>query len=72
MINLNSLHSLPAVGTDIYSRLVYQAKSSDVTLTMVDGRIVYENGRLTTIDEEMLARESARAIKRVRERAGIG
>ncbi len=72
MVNLNNFHCLPAEGTDIYGRLVYQARASDVALTMVDGRIVYENGYLTTIDEEMIAREAGQAIKRVRRRAGMG
>lgn len=32
--------------------IVYSAKSSDVTLTMCDGRILYENGEYKTLDVE--------------------
>jgi cytosine/adenosine deaminase-related metal-dependent hydrolase len=71
MLDLNKLHCAPAGYNNIYSQLVYQAKSSDVTLTMVDGQIVYENGRLTTIDEHDVLVQCNDAIKRVRQRAGL-
>ncbi|WP_347491095.1 5'-deoxyadenosine deaminase [Desulfoscipio sp. XC116] len=71
MVNLNNLHCAPLNETDIYSQLVYQARSSDITLTMVDGQIVYENGRLATIDEANVMVQCQNAIKRVRKRIGI-
>ncbi|MDD3653911.1 MAG: 5'-deoxyadenosine deaminase [Desulfotomaculaceae bacterium] len=71
LIDLKNLHCTPNEGTEIYSQLIYQAKSSDVTLTMVDGKIVYENGLLTTIDEEDVIRKANTAIKRVYRKAEI-
>ncbi len=71
LVNINNLHCAPGDDTNIYSQLVYQARSSDVTLTMVDGQIVYENGWLTTIDEPDVLMQSNDAIKRVRRRAGL-
>ncbi len=71
MVDLHKLHCTPITGSNIYARLVYEAHSSDVTLTMVDGRIVFENGRLTTIDEEEVIRNANRLIGRVYDRAGI-
>ncbi|MBC8015372.1 MAG: 5'-deoxyadenosine deaminase [Sporomusaceae bacterium] len=71
MVNLCKLHCSPWEGSNVYAQLVYQAKASDVTLTMVDGQVVYEQGRLTTIDEPQVIREANTAIKRVRQRAGI-
>lgn len=71
MINLCKLHCSPQGGSDVYAQLVYQAKSSDVTLTLVDGRIVYEQGCLTTMDELQVIREADAAIKRISQRAGI-
>ena len=71
MVDLCKLHCSPWEGSDVYAQLVYQAKASDVTLTMVDGRVVYEQGRLITIDEMQVIREANTAIKRVRQRAGI-
>ncbi len=71
LVNLNNLHCTPVDENNIYSQLVYQAKSCDVTLTMVDGQIVFENNRLTTIDERNVLLQSNDAITRVRRRAGL-
>lgn len=68
IIDLDGLHVWPASGGSIYGRIVYQARSRDVCLTMVDGRIVYENGKLTTIDQTLLARMTAESIQRVKSR----
>lgn len=71
MVDLRKLHTTPIEKTNIYGQLVYQAKASDVSLTMVDGRIVYENGTLTTIDEDEVIRDANRMIGRFYQRAGI-
>lgn len=71
LLDLNKIHCSPHEGSNIYSRLVYQAQSGDVVFTMVDGRIVYENGQLTTINEMEILREAEQAVKRVRTRAGL-
>ena len=39
---------------DDYAMLCYSAERSDVLMTMVDGRILYQNGTYTLIDEERL------------------
>ena len=72
LVDLRKLHCTPFEGSDIYAQLVYQARCSDVTLTMVDGRIVYRDGRLTTIDERDVIRRANQIIKRVYARAGLG
>ena len=41
-------------------------------MTIVDGRILYENGQLTTIDEEKLKADVRRERKKLLERAGLG
>ncbi len=71
MVNLRKLHCTPFVGSNIYAQLVYQAKGSDVSLTMVDGKIVYENGELKTIDEKDVIAKTNKLIKHVYERAGL-
>lgn len=43
LLNLNQPHHFPHY--NLISNLVYSAKSSDVYLTMINGKIVYENGR---------------------------
>ncbi|AIF51383.1 5'-deoxyadenosine deaminase [Pelosinus sp. UFO1] len=71
IIDLCKLHCSPWESSNIYAQLVYQAKANDVTLTMVDGQIVYEKGCLMTMDEAQVIQKSNIAIKRVSERAGV-
>lgn len=52
LIDRNSIHNMPCF--DDYAMLCYSAERSDVLLTMVDGRILYQNGTYTLIDEERL------------------
>ena len=56
LIDRNSLHNMPSY--DDYAMLAYSAERSDVRLTMVDGRILYQNGEYTSIDEERLRYEA--------------
>lgn len=41
-----------------YSAIVYAAQGSDVDMVLVDGEILLEGGRLTTIDEERVKHEA--------------
>ncbi len=50
--DLSGTHNIPVMDFD--SALMYSANISDLQMTMVDGTILYENGELTTIDEEKL------------------
>ena len=52
LIDRNSLHNMPCF--DDYAMLCYSAERSDVLMTMVDGRILYQNETYTLIDEERL------------------
>lgn len=56
LIDRNSIHNMPCF--DDYAMLLYSADSSDVKMTMVDGRILYKDGEYTSIDEERLRFES--------------
>ena len=55
LFDLSAPHNLPVVTP--MGALAYSAASSDVCLTMVDGRILYENGEFNTLDVEKLKRE---------------
>ncbi len=50
-----ALHNLPVY--DGYTTLQGSALSSDVSLTMADGKILYEDGAFTTVDTEKLCAE---------------
>ena len=49
--------------------LVYSAQASDVCMTMVDGNILYEDGRFLTLDREAVLRNAKAAVKRLYEEA---
>ena len=68
LISLEGIHCAPRDDSDIYGQLVYQAKASDVTLTMVDGRIVYENGLLTTMDQESIISQARHNLNRIKKK----
>jgi len=48
-IDLQKPHLMPV--HDIKALLVYSAQASDVVMTIVDGRILYEHGKYLTIDK---------------------
>jgi 5-methylthioadenosine/S-adenosylhomocysteine deaminase len=61
VLDLDRLHTVPAFGRDpgsIYARIVYAAKSSDVTDVMCNGRWLMRDRRLLTLNERELAREA--------------
>lgn len=47
------------------SAIAYAAKGSDVRLTMIKGRILYENGVFTTIDTQRAIREARQIASRI-------
>lgn len=64
MFNLNQPHFYPR--HNLLAHLVYSARSSDVNLVMVNGKILLSDGQLLTIDEERVFFEAQlRATKLV-------
>lgn len=62
-VDLNALHMQPAL--DIPALLVYSAQGSDVKMTMVDGRILYENGEYYTLDKDRVIADFKKSCKRL-------
>ncbi|MBS7589959.1 amidohydrolase family protein [Ancylobacter defluvii] len=56
LVDLDSLAFIPL--NDLHRQLVYCESGASVVLTMVAGRIVFEDGRLTTMDEAALRAEA--------------
>jgi 5-methylthioadenosine/S-adenosylhomocysteine deaminase len=52
MIDLHRPHLTPQ--HDLVAHLVYAAQPSDITMVMIHGKIVMEDGRVTTLDEEKI------------------
>jgi 5-methylthioadenosine/S-adenosylhomocysteine deaminase len=68
LVDLNSIHTQPWFERDpdaIYSRLVYSAKSTDVTDVMVDGQWLMRNRRLTTIEKKPLLEAAAEYARKI-------
>ncbi|MBQ3065601.1 MAG: amidohydrolase [Clostridia bacterium] len=50
MIDMDTVHNIPCY--EPVTALIYSTVSSDVCMTMADGKILYENGCYTTLDLE--------------------
>lgn len=62
-INLKSPHLVPLY--DIYSHIVYAAQPSDIEMVMVNGKMVVNNGRLLTADEDEILSKALRWGERI-------
>lgn len=65
ILNLNKFHTYPSYDVDPISRIVYSATRADVETTIINGKIVMENGRYKTIDPDIVLREADRSIERL-------
>ena len=64
LIDLNEPHLMPLF--NIYSQLVYSAGGADVDTVIINGRLIMENRRILTIDEQEIfgrAKQLAKKIK---------
>ncbi len=70
VVDTSGVHAMPhfeTTGQNVYSRLVYSAKSSDVCHVMVNGQVLMRDRQLLTVDEEaalLEARELSRKVNR--------
>ncbi len=62
LLDMNALNNIPSF--DAAATICYSANTSNVILTMCDGRILYENGAYTSIDIECLKFEARQVIRR--------
>lgn len=62
-ISLDAPHLYPAL--DKKALLTYSAQSSDVAMTMVDGKILYENGDYKTLDREKIYYDVKKTVERL-------
>ena len=63
MVDLEKPHLKPM--HNLCSALVYSAQGSDVCMTMVDGRILYQDGEFKTIDREKVDYHLEKVCKRL-------
>ncbi len=62
-VNMDAPHLVPSF--DPLVTLLYSAQGSDVCMTMVDGKVLYENGTYKTIDADKVYFEVRAAQKRL-------
>ena len=62
-LDLTRPHMVPNL--DPLALTVYSAQGGDVTMTMVDGKILYENGEFLTLDADKILYEAKAAVKRL-------
>ena len=64
LVDFSAPHLIPC--HDVQNALVYSAKGGDVAMTMVGGKILYQNGKFPTIDLQSVVEElTTYAIPRV-------
>ena len=62
-IDLDRPHLCPNI--DPLALVVYSAQGADVVMTMVDGRILYENGEFLTLDADRILYEARACVERL-------
>ena len=66
VIDIQRVHWHPI--HDLLNNLVYSASGSDIELTMVDGKVLYNDGEYATIDEEQVIFEVENVKKEILEK----
>jgi len=69
VVDLQQPHLTPRHRT--VAALTYSARGSDVEYTIVNGRIIYEDGRCTLVDEGAIMEEAQRRAEELISRAGL-
>jgi len=65
VVDMSHSHQIPA--GDPYSALVYTANQENVILTMVAGKILYENGRYMTLDEDEILKKAEPIRRKIKQ-----
>ncbi len=58
VVDVRGLHVGPELEADPYTTLVHASRATDVRMTMVDGRVLYRDGRWSTLDPDAVTREA--------------
>lgn len=69
VVRMSGLHLFPTAEDDPLAALVYSARASDVALTMVDGRVLYEGGIPLMLDTGRPRQSVLEARRRLRKEA---
>jgi cytosine/adenosine deaminase-related metal-dependent hydrolase len=64
LLDMHKPHVYPDVG-DLTSRVVYSARPTDVHTSIIDGRVVVQEGNLLTLDVPKVLRDAKAAARRI-------
>ena len=67
LLDMSGAHMAPC--NDLESNLVYSAQGSDVCMTMVHGKVLYQNGEFTTLDTKLVIERARKEAGKLLERA---
>lgn len=56
LVDMHQPHAIPV--NDLESNLIYSTQGSDVIMTMVDGKVLYENGAYTTLNPDAVMKKA--------------
>lgn len=71
LVNLSNWHTLPMSAANVYSHLVYQAKSSDVFAAIVNGKLLMSDRVMLNINERELTKQVENSLKRIALKIGL-
>lgn len=66
LVDVDRAHMLP--DREMEQNLIYAAQGSDVSMTMVDGKVLYQDGVYTTLDEQSILKKANQVYDRLREK----
>jgi 5-methylthioadenosine/S-adenosylhomocysteine deaminase len=71
VVDVARAHHAPFAERDPYTTLVHAARATDVRLTMVDGRVLYADGRHAGLDPDRVVAEAVREAQALLARATL-
>ena len=71
LLDLNKVHNAPLCHADVESTIVYSAKSEDVSTVIADGKILMEDRKLTTLDEDEIMKNCESSMERLCKKVNI-
>lgn len=71
IVDLDKWHTRPISAASPYAQLVYQATASDVCATIVDGRILVQDGTILGLNSGELKRKIEESLTRVKKRVNL-
>jgi 5-methylthioadenosine/S-adenosylhomocysteine deaminase len=71
VLRRDAVHAAPSAGASLASQIVFAHTSADVKTVVVDGRVVVDEGRLVSGDQDAIRLEAERQRQAIIERAGL-